>query len=135
MMKKVLYFIVPVVVVIAATKFYETKEVEAASSSCILSAKEYTEADKKEVVIIDVRTEREYAYGHLEGAVLVDIYQRNFKDIINKLDKTKNYFVYCKTGVRSRSAVNYMRQTGFINVCDLEGGINYLTRAGVKLVK
>ncbi len=133
-MKKVLYFVIPVVIVFAATRFYENKDVEKASSSCLLSAKEYAEADKKEVVIIDVRTEREYAYGHLEGAVLIDIYQQNFKDQINKLDKTKDYFVYCKTGVRSRSAVNYMRQTGFENVCELEGGVNYLTRAGVKLV-
>ncbi len=70
-----------------------------------------------------------------EGAIVIDIYNKSFKDEISKLDKEKKYFVYCKTGIRSRSAVSYMVNSGFKNVCDLEGGINYLSRAGAKIVK
>ena len=100
-----------------------------------MSAGEYLKTEQKDAVILDVRTEREYAYGHLENAIVIDIYSRDFKEKISKLDKEKTYFVYCKTGIRSRSAVNYMINNGFKKVCDLEGGINYLTRAGVKLVQ
>ena len=71
----------------------------------------------------------------MENAVVIDIYDESFKDKIAKLDKSKHYMVYCKTGIRSRSAVNYMLQSGFQYVCDLQGGVNYLTRAGVKLIK
>ena len=100
-----------------------------------MSAKEYLETDTRQAIIIDVRTQREFDRGHLENAVIIDVYQKDFKKRINELDKSKSYFVYCKTGIRSRKAVNYMLQSGFKKVCNLEGGINYLTGAGVKLVR
>lgn len=105
------------------------------ATACKLSATEFVKANKTDAVIIDVRTSREFDYGHVDGAVNIDIYQRDFRVQIDKLDKTKTYFVYCKTGIRSKSAVNYMVQSGFTKVCDLEGGTNYLARAGVKMVQ
>ena len=135
-MKKALYFIVPVIIIFVASMLYKGNSEEKSNSAyCNLSAKEYIEVDTKEAVIIDVRTQREFDYGHLENAIIIDIYQKSFKDKINKLDKNQTYYVYCKTGMRSRSAVNYMMQMGFKNVCNLDGGINYLSRAGVKLIK
>jgi rhodanese-related sulfurtransferase len=133
-MKKVILILVPVVLVIAVTGFYAGRG-EESSSSCMLSPKEYMEAEKSEAIIIDVRTPREYESGHLENAIMIDISSRSFRDKIAQLDKSKQYIVYCKTGIRSRSAVNYMVNAGFKHVCDLQGGINYLTRAGVKLVR
>lgn len=132
-MKKVVYIIVPLVVVIVAARFF--KSTPTSDGPCNLSATEYKTVDKTDAIILDVRTQREYDGGHLEGAVMIDIYQKSFKDDINKLDKNTKYFVYCKTGIRSRNAVNYMLQSGFKNVCDLNGGINSLTRGGVKLVR
>lgn len=135
-MKKALYFIVPVILIFVASRIYKGKTEEKSNSAyCNLSAKEYVEVDTKDAVILDVRTQREFDYGHLENAIFVDIYQKSFKEEINKLDKEKTYYVYCKTGIRSRSAVNYMLQSGFKKVCNLDGGINYLSRAGVKLVQ
>lgn len=132
-MKKIVYIIIPLVVVFVAARFFKSSP--SAEGSCILSATEYKAADKSDAVILDVRTQREYDYGHLEGAIIIDVYQKSFRDEVNKLDKNTKYFVYCKTGIRSRNAVNFMRQSGFKDVCDLQGGINYLTRAGVQLVK
>jgi rhodanese-related sulfurtransferase len=138
-MKKILYFVIPLLLIFVATRFYKSGSKSVGESSnaeyCNMSPSEYLKAEQKDVVILDVRTEREYAYGHLENAIVIDIYSRGFKDKISKLDKEKTYYVYCKTGIRSRSAVNYMIKTGFKKVCDLEGGINYLSRAGVKLVQ
>lgn len=132
-MKKIVYIIIPLVVVFVAAKVFKSSP--SAEGSCILSATEYKAVDKSDAVILDVRTQREYDYGHLEGAIIIDIYQKSFRDEVNKLDKNTKYFVYCKTGIRSRSAVNFMQQSGFKNVCDVQGGINYLTSAGVQLVK
>lgn len=137
-MKKALYLIIPVVLIFVASRIYKgNSEVSSASgsSSCNLSAEQYKGEDTSGAIILDVRTQREFDYGHLENAIVVDIYQKSFRDEINKLDKSKKYYVYCKTGIRSRSAVNYMMQSGFTKVCNLDGGVNYLARAGVKLVK
>jgi phage shock protein E len=141
-MKKILYFIIPVAIVVIAANYFKgnsTTVATAASSgsaaSCMMTPQDFAKADKAGAFIIDVRTRREYDYGHLEGAILIDIRQKDFKDQINKLDKDKTYYVYCKTGIRSRSAVSHMRQSGFTKVCDLQGGVNYLARAGVEFVR
>jgi len=140
-MKKILYFVIPVAMIAIAASFFNGQSTTAysgggsPSENCLIKPEQFIKADKNAAVILDVRTQREYEYGHLEGAILMDIYSRDFKDKINQLDKGKKYFVYCKTGIRSRNAVSYMRQNGFKEVCDLQGGINYLARAGVELVR
>ncbi|MDP4683578.1 MAG: rhodanese-like domain-containing protein [Crocinitomicaceae bacterium] len=76
-------------------------------------------------VIIDVRTPAETAAGVIEGASLfVDYTASNFGTEINKLDKTKNYIVYCRSGGRSVGASEQMIAAGFKNVYNLEGGIS-----------
>ena len=132
-MKKILYFAIPVVVIFVAARFFNSSS--PSESSCNLSATEYKTVEKDNALILDVRTQREFEGGHLDGAILIDIYQKDFRDEVNKLDKEKKYFVYCKTGIRSSNAVNYMVQSGFKKVCNLEGGLNYLARAGVPIVK
>lgn len=137
-MKKALYFIVPIVLIFVASRFFGGNNQGANGSNsayCNLSANEYKETDTEGAVILDVRTQREFDNGHLENAMVIDIYKRDFRDKIAQLDKTKTYYVYCLTGVRSRSAVNFMMQSGFAKVCNLEGGVSYLNRAGVKLVR
>jgi rhodanese-related sulfurtransferase len=134
-MKKILYFVIPVVMIVVVGAYFNGNNASANTKSCVMSAAEFAKANKKESVLIDVRTKREYDSGHLESAINIDIYQRDFRVQIDNLDKNKTYYVYCKTGIRSKSAVNYMVQSGFTKVCDLEGGTNYHTRAGVKLVQ
>jgi rhodanese-related sulfurtransferase len=134
-MKKILYFIIPLVMIIIVAGYLKGNMVPANATDCKLSATEFVKANKNDAVIIDVRTKREYDSGHVDGAINIDIYQRDFRVQIDNLDKSKRYFVYCKTGIRSKSAVNYMVQSGFTKVCDLEGGTNYLARAGVKMVQ
>ncbi|MCG8306046.1 MAG: rhodanese-like domain-containing protein [Cytophagales bacterium] len=134
-LKNVLIFIAPVLLIFMASRIYRSGGAVETASGCNMSAKEYLETDTRQAIIIDVRTQREFDRGHLENAIIIDVYQKDFKKRINELDKNKSYFVYCKTGIRSRKAVNYMLQSGFKKVCNLEGGINYLTGAGVKLVR
>ena len=74
-------------------------------------------------IIIDVRTELEVAEGIIPDAINIDIYGGQlFIDEINKLDKTKSYFLYCKAGGRSAQACSLMNQLGFDKTYNLLGG-------------
>jgi rhodanese-related sulfurtransferase len=75
-------------------------------------------------IILDVRTPREWTEGIIEGAILIDIMDaQSFIDQINKLDKTKNYYVYCRSGGRSEQACQYMTSQGFNEANNLTGGV------------
>ena len=75
-------------------------------------------------VILDVRTDAEVADGIIANAMHIDIFKgQGFLDEIEKLDKTKNYYVYCRSGNRSRQACAIMENLGFENAYNLEGGI------------
>lgn len=67
---------------------------------------------------IDVRTAGEYAAGHLEGAVNIDVSQPSFNAAVAGLDKSRPYFVYCHSGARSAAAVQKMKNAGFSNTTD-----------------
>jgi len=69
-------------------------------------------------VVVDVRTPAEFATGHLEGAVNIDIEASDFAAKIATLDKKAPYFVYCRSGNRSSQAVAQMKKTGFTSVTD-----------------
>ena len=80
--------------------------------------------ESEESVIIDVRTDDEFSTGYIGGAVNIDFYMGNkFISEIDKLDKSKSYFVYCKSGARSGQTCELMKQKGFKKVYNLEGGI------------
>ena len=74
-------------------------------------------------VILDVRTPDECAEGIIPNAIMIDIYKgQGFIYEIENLDKSKNYYVYCKAGGRSAQACSIMKQLGFDNTYNLEGG-------------
>ena len=75
-------------------------------------------------VILDVRTEDEFNEGIIPGAINIDIYKgQGFIDAIEELDKSKNYYVYCRSGGRSGQACSIMSELGFENAYNLLGGI------------
>lgn len=80
--------------------------------------------NKIESIIVDVRTPSEFNQGHIPNAINISYLSDSFWDQIEQLDKSKNVFVYCKTGRRSIRACTLMRNGGFDNakVFNLEGG-------------
>ena len=75
-------------------------------------------------VILDVRTEEEWNDGIIPNAINIDIYKgQGFIYAVEELDKSKNYYVYCKAGGRSEQACNIMNQLGFENTYNLVGGM------------
>jgi len=81
--------------------------------------------------LIDVRTVEEYAEGHITGSVNMDINDPGFNDNVQILDKTKQYAVYCASGVRSGKAADIMRKSGFTNVYTLAGGMKSWKEKGL----
>lgn len=75
-------------------------------------------------VILDVRTENEVRDGIIKNAIHLDIYKgQEFVNALQDLDKSKNYYVYCRSGNRSGQACAIMDQLGFANAYNLQGGI------------
>jgi rhodanese-related sulfurtransferase len=85
--------------------------------------KDSSEKDE-DSLILDVRTEEEFMAGYIPKAINIDIHKgQEFFDEIEKLDKSKSYFVYCRSGARSASACSLMNQHGIENAYNLMGGI------------
>ncbi len=74
-------------------------------------------------VILDVRTPSEFEEGYIPNAKNIDLYLgQGFIDEVETLDKSKNYYVYCRSGGRSAQACAVMNQLGFENAHNLLGG-------------
>ncbi|RFS24622.1 thioredoxin [Chitinophaga silvatica] len=83
------------------------------------------------VQIFDVRTAGEFSTGHLPNALQADYTKQDeFKSRVQYLDKQKPVYVYCLSGGRSSAAAKWMRENGFANVVELQGGINAWKQAG-----
>jgi rhodanese-related sulfurtransferase len=79
----------------------------------------------EQAVFLDVRTEDEFDEGHIPNAINIDIYKgQGFIYQVDELDKSKNYYVYCKAGGRSSQACGIMQQLGFVNTYNLLGGMS-----------
>lgn len=90
-------------------------------------------ADKGQ--IIDVRTPKEFTAGHIAGAVNLHVYDKDFEQRLDKLDKKKPVYVYCKVGGRSAEAVETLKKKGFITIIELQGGIDAWLEAGKPVKK
>ena len=76
-------------------------------------------------VIIDSRTPSEWTAGVIENSILMNINDpQSFMDDANKLDKDKNYYVYCRSGVRSVTACSVLESIGITTTYSLLGGIS-----------
>ncbi len=80
-------------------------------------------ANDSKAVILDVRTEEEVEDGFIPDMLNIDIRKgQGFLDEVEKLDKSKNYYVYCRSGARSAQACTLMNQMGFETTYNLIGG-------------
>ncbi|GAB1351163.1 rhodanese-like domain-containing protein [Ignavibacteriales bacterium] len=90
-----------------------------------LSANEFHDAFKGDAnsVVLDVRTAGEVSGGYIPGAKNIDLMSPGFANQIEKLDKNKSYYIYCRSGSRSYQAGMIMAKAGFEKVFNLSGGI------------
>ncbi len=90
-----------------------------------LTNEKFSEIAKQEnVVILDVRTAKEYSDGHIPNAQNIDILNGDFEKAITNLNPEKTYLVYCKSGGRSSKACNMLDNQKFNNVYNLSKGFS-----------
>lgn len=78
---------------------------------------------KGDMIILDVRSQGEFANGFIKGAINIDFWGKGFVDSVTKLDKSRIYMVYCASGMRSSGAMKKMRTLGFQQIYNMKGGM------------
>ncbi len=102
----------------------QTKNKNATGKIHLVNVEQFKKGIAQEgIQLVDVRTPKEYNQGKIGNAIMIDYYQDDFMTKINKLDKKKPIYIYCHSGGRSGRAAKKIRNAGFENVYDLDGGI------------
>jgi rhodanese-related sulfurtransferase len=88
------------------------------------------------VQVLDVRTAGEYSGSHLKNVMLADWTDKaQFAERTKYLDKNKTLLVYCAAGGRSGQAAEWLKEQGFKEVVNLQGGITAWNAAGKPVVR
>jgi phage shock protein E len=85
-------------------------------------------------IIIDVRTASDFAISHIANAINIDFYNPVFDSIIQALDHSKSYLLYCFGGSRSTITYGRMQNWHFAEVYNMLGGISAWINAGYPVV-
>ncbi len=108
------------VLVAACSSGTSTQSIELVSPA---DAAQVIADDPAGLVVLDIRTPEEFSEAHLTDAVTVDFYAADFADQLDALDKDVPYVMYCRTSSRSSVAVDTMKELGFVEVYEIDGGI------------
>ena len=111
--------------------FVFSNAVSAQTSAAIItnvSVDDFKKMNLDDITILDVRTPGEVQQGAIPGAININLFG-DFMNEINKLDKSKTYLVYCRSGHRSAQAANKMASAGFAKIYNLLGGYNQWSRS------
>lgn len=84
-----------------------------------------------EVVMIDVRTDVEFAQGSIQGAKHLPLHMLPL--MADQLENEKPVVLICRSGARSAQACAFLAQKGFDNVYNLRGGVMGWAQAGLAL--
>tara|TARA_B100001758_G_scaffold105218_1_gene90111 strand:+ start:26203 stop:26805 length:603 start_codon:yes stop_codon:yes gene_type:complete len=90
--------------------------------------------NKRDGIIIDVRTSKEFSSGHIFDATNIDYYSEQFLEKLNLVRKDLPIYLYCRSGGRSSSAAKKMNELGFQKVYNLLGGISLWEAKGYEII-
>lgn len=104
----------------------ESKEEPMAEYKSVSSqeAKELMDSEDS-YIILDVRTEEEYAEGHIKNAVLIPDYEIAERAEKELTDKNQLILVYCRSGRRSKIASDILVSLDYTNVVEFGGIIDW----------
>lgn len=81
----------------------------------------------KDIVILDVRTQKEYEEIHLKNALLLPVQELSQESLsrigLGEDSKNKEIIIYCRSGVRSKTAYDIMKSLGYTNIKSVSGGM------------
>ncbi len=89
--------------------------------------------DDDELIILDVREEKERSSGFINNDINIPMSQ--VKNKMDSLDKSKNILVYCKSGTRSDQISGFLSKNEFQNVSSLKGRFNAWQKAELPIQK
>ena len=89
--------------------------------------------DRQDVTVLDVREQWEYDEGHIPGVVLIPLAE--LPNRLSEVPTDETVIVTCRTGNRSGQAVAFLRQNGFDNVHNMQGGIVAWEQAGYEVAR
>lgn len=108
------------------------------SDSSRLAPRTFVAEGDPEAPVLDVRAPREYASGHLAGAINVDVNAPDFRAKIDELaaegalSPGRPVYLYCRSGNRSGQATRILREKGFGEAYNI-GGFTALRGAGAEV--
>ena len=79
--------------------------------------------EKPEAVVLDIRTPKEYAEGHIPDAINIDYKADSFQSELEKLDRDTTYLMHCRSGRRSANSLEIFEKLGFRHVIHMNDGI------------
>ncbi len=88
-----------------------------------------------ETVVIDVRTPEEFAGGHLNGAINLDVQSASFDALASQLPPDGGYIVYCRSGNRAATAIARLEALGFTALTNAGGIDAAATSTGLEVVR
>ena len=110
---------------------------QASNPEAILARRVYTEipaekasdfiSETPELVILDVRTEGEWRYGHISNSIHIDIH--GFESRVHELpkDRSRPIICFCAHGVRSAVACQILAELGYGSLYNVDGGMSRYT--------
>jgi rhodanese-related sulfurtransferase len=116
--------IVPILALLTLTLWSCASSAQSTFKNAPIAELSKMKAEQK-AIVIDVRTPEEWQQGVISDADLfIDYKSASFQQQLAKLDKSKTYIVYCRSGGRSAGASQVMVDSGFKNVINMQGGIS-----------
>jgi hydroxyacylglutathione hydrolase len=90
----------------------------------------------KNMVVIDVRRETEFADGHLAGAVNIPLSEMTDPGSMANIQETQNLYVHCASGYRSVIAASLLKRQGIHNLHNVVGGWGAIKeQKGIEVVR
>lgn len=126
-MKNRKYIVISLIIVIAIVIVYNSNIKATKLEYQIITANEaYNIIESEEdFIILDVRTESEYASGHIKGSILLPYDEISIKAETVLPNKNKKILIYCRSGNRSSIAAKELSELGYTDIIDFGGIISW----------
>ena len=127
--------------IFADEKDEETPKAPSSTSIKDISAVEahdYLTSDSRardKVVVLDIRTAKEFSDGHIQGAKNLNFLSDDSKDKLGKLDRDRIYVMHCQSGGRSGKAKSLFKELGFTRILHIQDGYRGWASAGFPVAK
>lgn len=127
-------------IVLGCSKESKVQKVKKAKDSIVikdlnaLEASSLIKSKKESIQIIDIRTPMEFSRGHVKGAKNINFSDKElFVAELKKLDPSKQYLIYCRSGNRSSRSLEVFKQLNFRQIFHLKNGLISWEAAGLPL--